>query len=294
MRALLIFRRLSLLSLVALSMAGGCDKSDKKKSARRTAEQTYEAQCSAASDCADDNPCSIDDCVDGRCTSSPAPKGTSCDNTTPCDGVAQCDARGRCVAGPPPAIDDGNACTTDACDPARGVTHLPVNVDDFDVCTTDACDPRTGEITHVSVSTDDGDDCTFDSCDPQKGVTHSQANAFYTCQGGCGTGFRAASRGVDRQCGSDKALRTYCVPACGASFHTCDARCPDGYHSASRGTSGDCGGGPATFCEKNAGATLYTCDPSCPASYEKRGEGATSQCGSEKATKILCVAVGSR
>lgn len=60
-------------------MASGCSRSD-KKSARRTVEQTYEAQCSAAADCADDNPCSIEERVDGRCTSSPAPKGTSYDN----------------------------------------------------------------------------------------------------------------------------------------------------------------------------------------------------------------------
>ncbi|HSN91490.1 MAG TPA: hypothetical protein VLS93_09695, partial [Anaeromyxobacteraceae bacterium] len=45
----------------------------------------------------------------------------------------------------PHAIDDGDACTVDACDPATGaVTHDPVPVDDGVACTVDACDPVAG------------------------------------------------------------------------------------------------------------------------------------------------------
>ena len=46
--------------------------------------------------------------------------------------------------------DDGNACTTDACDTSTGqITHTPVNIDD-NACTTDACDTSTGAITHTA------------------------------------------------------------------------------------------------------------------------------------------------
>jgi hypothetical protein len=31
-----------------------------------------------------------------------------------------------CTPGTPPVLDDGNACTADACDPSEGVTHSPV------------------------------------------------------------------------------------------------------------------------------------------------------------------------
>lgn len=47
-----------------------------------------------------------------------------------------------------PVISDGNACTTDSCSSADGVTHTPINIDDHDDCTVDACDPLTG-TTHT-------------------------------------------------------------------------------------------------------------------------------------------------
>jgi len=48
------------------------------------------------------------------------------------------------------ALDDGNGCTVDACDPATGmVSHTPVVVDDGIACTVDACDPATGAVTHA-------------------------------------------------------------------------------------------------------------------------------------------------
>ena len=47
-------------------------------------------------------------------------------------------------------VDDGNACTVDACNPATGaVSHAPVEIDDLVACTVDVCDPVTGLVTHV-------------------------------------------------------------------------------------------------------------------------------------------------
>ena len=50
-----------------------------------------------------------------------------------------------------PAIDDGNACTADACNAVDGVTHTPIDIDDGNHCTIDSCDPATG-VTHVPVT----------------------------------------------------------------------------------------------------------------------------------------------
>lgn len=52
---------------------------------------------------------------------------TSCSDGNACNGVETCDGVGACTAGTPIAIDDGDACTTDACAPATGaVSHTPI------------------------------------------------------------------------------------------------------------------------------------------------------------------------
>ena len=85
--------------------------------------------------------------------------------------------------------DDGNACTTDGCDTSTGVFHTPVSTDDGNACTTDACDTSTGAITHAPVNTDDGNACTTDACDTYSnhhtGVNTDDGNACTT--DGCDT-----------------------------------------------------------------------------------------------------------
>ncbi len=53
----------------------------------------------------------------------PAPAGTPCPDADPCNGDETCDGNGACALLVPPAIDDGDPCTFDACDPATGITH---------------------------------------------------------------------------------------------------------------------------------------------------------------------------
>lgn len=110
--------------------------------------------------CNDNNTCTADQCVAAGtvafCRNTPVPSGTSCEDGNVCNGAEQCDASGTCQpgapasagtsctdndacngdetcdgigscrAGTPPVVDDGNACTTDACDPAAGVSHVSV------------------------------------------------------------------------------------------------------------------------------------------------------------------------
>ncbi|WP_437915668.1 DNRLRE domain-containing protein [Sorangium sp. So ce302] len=47
-------------------------------------------------------------------------------------------------------LDDGDACTTDTCDPVLGILHTPIATDDSDPSTIDTCDPATGAVTHVA------------------------------------------------------------------------------------------------------------------------------------------------
>jgi sugar lactone lactonase YvrE len=53
-----------------------------------------------------------------------APAGTSCSDSNACNGDETCNGSGTCVPGTPPVVNDGNSCTTDACDPATGVSHV--------------------------------------------------------------------------------------------------------------------------------------------------------------------------
>ena len=59
--------------------------------------------------------------------------------------------------------DDGNACTTDSCDPLTGCIHAAVDCNDNDACTADTCDPITG-CNNEPITCDDGNESTTDSC----------------------------------------------------------------------------------------------------------------------------------
>lgn len=232
--------------LVACALLWGCR--DKPRETPRPKPPQPKQECSSAADCADDEPCTEADCRDAKCVVTFTAAGTSCDNDTVCDGVASCDGKGKCVQGPPPDVDDGNACTKDSCDSVRGALHEPVNVDDQDACTKDSCDPKTGELSHEPVDVDDGDDCTVDSCDRQSGPKHERGATKYAC-GDCGEGFHTASRAPSRQCGSDGGLQSFCVPSCGNSFYSCDAACPKGWQEKSRAPNRQCGPDrPMLFC----------------------------------------------
>jgi len=70
------------------------------------------------------------------------------------------------------SCDDNTVCTTDACDPRTGCTHVPDSCDDQNACTTDSCDSVTG-CAHAPMSCEDNNVCTDDACDPQSGCVHT-------------------------------------------------------------------------------------------------------------------------
>ena len=235
-------RWLALVLLAALA----CEKKQERAPERKQPERR--AECTSASDCSDDDPCTAEECRDARCVVVWVPAGTSCDNDTVCDGVASCDARGRCVAGPPPHVDDGNACTLDSCDSKRGAVHEPVDVDDDDACTRDSCNPKTGAISHEPIDVDDDDDCTEDSCDRTTGPKHEPPPTKYAC-GACPEGFHAVSRMRSAQCEAGKGVQSFCAKDCGKHFYTCEASCPSGWSEKSRAPNKQCGpGSEMLFC----------------------------------------------
>lgn len=149
------------------------------------------------------------------------------------------DALGPCAdACTDASCDDGDLCTTDACNGDGTCGHAAVICDDTDPCTADACDPAVG-CTHAPVtgaSCDDGNGCTSaDSC--SAGVC-AGAPVVGCCAGDdacedgnpctidtCNAG-RCANEGVD--CASnDACMAGFCDPITG----DCDATpvsCDDG------------------------------------------------------------------
>ena len=146
--------------------------------------------------CNDNNPCTTDSCnMTTGCVTAPA--SGSCSDGNACNGAETCGG-GTCNPGTPPVVDDGNACTTDACDAAGGVTHLPVPNDTpcgtGSTCQAGVCTPVGSPCTGKNCN--DNNACTADSCDATTGNCVNTAvpagteckdadlcNGTETCQG---------------------------------------------------------------------------------------------------------------
>lgn len=119
--------------------------------------------------CDDANLCTADACnaKTGDCSHTVL-VGLLCDDANPCSATDQCDAKGLCK-GAGNSCDDGNACTTDACDPAKSgaCLHTAVDCNDKRPCTLDTC-LAVGGCQHaltLGVACDDGNACTAsDTC----------------------------------------------------------------------------------------------------------------------------------
>jgi hypothetical protein len=114
--------------------------------------------------------CRADECPGGVCP------GDDCSlNRDDVPGCCRCDCTTAVVACA--GCDDGNPCTTDACDAAGSCTHAPV----ADGTSCGAGDPCHGSgrcnagacVAGAPVSCDDGNACTVDSCDATEGCRHA-------------------------------------------------------------------------------------------------------------------------
>jgi cysteine-rich repeat protein len=75
--------------------------------------------------CSDGNDCTTDACDAqlGCGGHAPVPAGSSCSDNNACTLFDSCNGSGTCVGGPAMNCNDGNACTTDSCNPATGCVH---------------------------------------------------------------------------------------------------------------------------------------------------------------------------
>ena len=91
----------------------------------------------------------------GACTGAVA--GTPCPDDDVCNGSEICDGQGTCLPGTNLVVEDGDPCTTDACDPSTGVSHTPraegSDCDDGDACNgAEVCATQTTTPTFVQLS----------------------------------------------------------------------------------------------------------------------------------------------
>ena len=130
-------------------------------------------------DCDDGLACTVDSCSasNGRCQHRPVECND--DDDDPCTAHSCSEANdGACVTRQV-ICNDGNACTTDVCEPGVGCVHREISCDDGNACTWDTCEAgKFGGCRHthkrhccqLDGDCDDNDDCTEDTC--QAGLCH--------------------------------------------------------------------------------------------------------------------------
>ena len=142
-----------------------------------------------------------------------------------------------CAGAPVPAgdylCDDGDACTTDTCDPVEGCLHLPVACDDSEACTVDLCDPDVGCYAALAEPW----------VDPHGGATYTEHGAP------CGTGACAGGAIV---CDGAEPV---CSTVANAAAESCDGGDEDCDGAVDEDTTG-----VGEHCDDSDACTTDTCD----------------------------------
>ena len=167
--------------------------------AKDTCDATGTCKGTAAS-CDDGNGCTTDTCDSktGKCQY--ALFTGDCDDGKKCTINDSCDV-GVCVSGPAQPCDDGDACTTDACDNATGQCKFAAVANCVASCTSDG-------------DCGDGNPCTVDSCDLATNKCKVQTSADGAVCGSnatCSKGTCAAILGGD----------VVQIASGHAAYHTC-------------------------------------------------------------------------
>ena len=175
-------------------------------------------------------------CATGTCkysdwtTYSCVPTPITCDDGNPCTDDA-CALASGCTATANSAIcNDNNVCTlSDTCAGGSCTSTTPANCNDGNACTSDGCDPVVG-CTATALSCDDGNACTTDACDPQKGCQHTVLSSCVTvsvpyiepfnCGGGGGwTLGQTAEPGLAWAIDGTPAPPAFLSPSCSLNFN---------------------------------------------------------------------------
>jgi len=222
--------------------------------------------------CDDKNACTDDSCDAAAKTCIHAPKDGPCDaDGSVCTENDQC-KDGKCVAGAPKACDDNNACTKDACDPAKGCTQTAddnVPCSDQNPCTVgDVCQAGQCKNGAPKVCTPP-DSCVAANCDIESGnCSYKKKKDGSPCDDG--TACTAADTCADGVCDGTP---TPCDDKNPCTNDSCDAKegcqnvantaaCDDGDPC----TTGEecankaCAKGQALVCKDNNPCTDDACD----------------------------------
>jgi len=157
----------------------------------------------------------------------------------------------------PVNCDDGNACTTQTCDPNIGCVYTPVTCDSGDPCTVSTCDPNNGCV-HTPKDCSDGLVCTDDICDPATGECRNVVNLA-----NCGplTSCQTAECGFGRDClitSNDDLCPVHPkAPACLLPLCTDAGACS--YQDICGASHPQCNGCAECTCNANLNKCVKTC-----------------------------------
>ncbi len=152
------------LGCVVVTVAGSCSDGNPCTAGDSCSGSSCKAGASVL--CDDANPCTADSCdqASGGCFSQV--QAAACNDGNPCTVGDVCQGV-ACTSGPLKGCDDGNACTSDACNPQSGnCSNSPASgpCDDGNACTNgDSCGGGTCKGGPVKAC-DDGNPCTKDAC----------------------------------------------------------------------------------------------------------------------------------
>lgn len=197
---LLIVLFLSILMAV-FCMSGCWNFSGGSKSRPKDGSMDVHIECTGPEECVDDNPCTVDDCVDNMCTHSPGNQGEVCrPAVNECDMEEQCDGEStECPADEQrpdesSCTEDGNPCTIDIC-VAGACAHPAGNFGSVCREASNECDQSEecdGESTECPLDelqpdntpcTEDGNPCTADTC--LQGSCEHVDNGGVVCDTSC-------------------------------------------------------------------------------------------------------------
>ena len=252
----------------------GCTHADSSKLCDDGNKCTLEDRCQGGScvpgkapECDDGNPCTAATCDPGKGCAN-LPNTLPCSDGDACSGADVC-AGGKCKGGAAVVCLDGNGCTADSCDAAKGCVFLPapVTCTDGNSCTvSDAC--KGGAcVAGAAAQCDDNNPCTTDLCKPQSGCA-SEANTLPCDDGSVCTAGDVCTAKV---CVPGKALPCAdgnsctddgCDKADGCVFLANQATCSDGNACSADDTcsKGGCVAGKAMDCDDANVCTLNYCD----------------------------------
>ena len=156
-------------------------------SACTTADKCDAGKCvGQETSCDDNNACTKDAC-DAKSGCSHDNVAASCDDGDKCSAIDVCQG-GKCTGAKALVCDDGDPCTTDACDAKSGCVADDGNTagkscDDGDPCTSaESC--QGGKCGNGLVDKcEDGNNCTKDACDKLKGCVHTVIAGCVSCAG---------------------------------------------------------------------------------------------------------------